>query len=159
MIDTSPHPLDIPDFLRIPAAERRSNWEGYSPPAVAQPGAVTAPRPWGTYPEHWLADPGTRAVIAEVEGVAEARKKERLERLAEFVAVRKAQATYSPKKVRGPSKTDMVAELLKRPGGCTTKDVLAATGWPSVSMPQQAKAAGLVLIKEKVDGVTRYRAG
>lgn len=57
---------------------------------------------------------------------------------------------------RAGSKTEVVANLLKRPEGCTTKDVLTATGWPTVSMPQQAKAAGLTLRKEKDGKVSRY---
>ncbi len=66
--------------------------------------------------------------------------------------------TPRPNKGKGTSKTQLIADLLTRPGGCTTKDVLGATGWPSVSMPAQAKAAGLELIKTKTDGVTRYSA-
>lgn len=58
--------------------------------------------------------------------------------------------------VRPGSKLEIVVGLLKRPGGCTTADILAATKWPSVSVPQQARAAGLTLAKEKVDGITRY---
>lgn len=60
--------------------------------------------------------------------------------------------------VREGSKLSIIVGLLKRPGGCTTADVLKATGWPAVSMPQQAKAAGLELKKEKVDGKTVYSA-
>lgn len=60
--------------------------------------------------------------------------------------------------VRPGSKLEAIAKLLGRKEGCTTADVLKATGWPSVSMPQQAKAAGLVLRKEKVDGITHYFA-
>jgi len=56
----------------------------------------------------------------------------------------------------GRSKVHVISALLQRPEGCTTKEVLAATGWPSVSMPAQAKAAGLILTKEKRDGATRY---
>jgi hypothetical protein len=52
----------------------------------------------------------------------------------------------------GKSKTAIVAGLLKRSGGCTTADILEATGWPSVSVPAMAKAAGLRLRKEKVKG-------
>lgn len=52
----------------------------------------------------------------------------------------------------GKSKIDTIAALLKRPGGCTSKDVLKATGWPAVSMPAMAKAAGLKLKKEKPKG-------
>ena len=59
---------------------------------------------------------------------------------------------------RPGSKLALVADMLKRKEGCTTAEVLAATGWPAVSMPQQARAAGLTLVKEKVGKVTRYRA-
>jgi hypothetical protein len=59
---------------------------------------------------------------------------------------------------RPGSKLAMVVELLKQPGGTTAAEVKKVTGWPSVSMPAQAKAAGLTLKKEEVDGVTRYSA-
>ncbi len=54
------------------------------------------------------------------------------------------------------SKVDLIGALLLRPEGCTTADVLEATGWPSVSMPAQAKLAGLTLRKEKVGKLARY---
>jgi hypothetical protein len=58
---------------------------------------------------------------------------------------------------KGQTKTALVGELLTRKEGCTTADVLALTGWPSVSMPAAAKACGLVLRKEKVPSEpTRY---
>lgn len=47
-----------------------------------------------------------------------------------------------------------VGNLLKN--GVTAKEVLEATGWPSVSMPQMAKGLGVKLVKKKVDGVTKY---
>lgn len=59
---------------------------------------------------------------------------------------------------RTGSKLEMVGKLLTREGGCTTADILKATGWPAVSVPAQAKALGLTLKKEKVDGVFRYSA-
>lgn len=59
--------------------------------------------------------------------------------------------------LRAGSKLAIVAGLLQRPEGCTGKEILDATGWPTVSVPQQAKAAGLVLSKEKDGTVTRYR--
>ena len=60
---------------------------------------------------------------------------------------------------RKGSKTALIGDLLKRKEGCTTADVLKATGWPAVSMPQQAKAVGVKLRKEKKPGeVTRYWA-
>lgn len=60
--------------------------------------------------------------------------------------------------VRPGSKLEIVVGLLTRAQGCTAKDILKATEWPSVSVPQQAKAAGLKLVKEKDGKVTRYRA-
>jgi hypothetical protein len=55
------------------------------------------------------------------------------------------------------AKTQLIAELLTRKSGCTTADVLAATGWTAVSMPAMAKACGLTLRKEKEAGsVTKY---
>lgn len=60
--------------------------------------------------------------------------------------------------VRPGSKVELIAKLLKRANGCTTADVLKACDWPSVSMPAQAKAAGLKLKKEKDGKVTRYYA-
>lgn len=59
----------------------------------------------------------------------------------------------------GKSKVAAIAALLTRPEGTTTAEILKATGWPSVSVPQQAKAAGLKLRKEKEKGSpTRYFA-
>lgn len=64
-----------------------------------------------------------------------------------------------PKEVRPGSKLAIVVDLLKRPEGCTTAEILKATEWPSVSVPQQARMAGLELRKEKnAEGVTVYRA-
>lgn len=57
----------------------------------------------------------------------------------------------------GPTKTSIVRDMLLRPEGVTAKEVLAATGWPAVSMPQQAKAAKLELTTTKDEGQpTRY---
>lgn len=70
-----------------------------------------------------------------------------------------AKRTSAPRKPGTGSKTELIGALLKRAKGCTTKDVLEATGWPAVSMPQQAKALGIGLRKEKKPGeVTRYFA-
>lgn len=69
-----------------------------------------------------------------------------------------ASAPKGERGVRPGSKLEIIVGLLTRPEGCTTADVLKATEWPSVSMPQQAKAAGITLKKEKVDGRTVYRA-
>ena len=67
-----------------------------------------------------------------------------------------ATKTAGQKTIRKGSKLAICAQLLLRPEGCTAAEVLAATKWPAVSMPQQARAAGLKLKKEKDGKVTRY---
>lgn len=58
---------------------------------------------------------------------------------------------------RGGGKTEIIRKLLARKHGCTAKEVMAACGWPSVSMPQQAKLLGVELHKAKDEGgATRY---
>jgi len=55
------------------------------------------------------------------------------------------------------SKTAEVGRLLKRKGGCTRTDILAATGWTQVSVPAMAEACGLTLRQERTKGeLTRY---
>ena len=59
--------------------------------------------------------------------------------------------------LRKGSKTEIIAHLLQRKNGTTTAEILEATGWPAVSVPAMAKAAGLKLQKEKEQGKpTRY---
>ncbi len=60
--------------------------------------------------------------------------------------------------VRPGTKTALIGELLSRKAGCTAAEVMAATGWPSVSMPAQAKALGVKLRKEKDGKASRYFA-
>lgn len=69
----------------------------------------------------------------------------------------RAKTTSAEKKPRPGSHLEKIGEMLARKNGCTAKDVLEATRWPSVSMPQQAKALGITLHKHKgEDGITRY---
>jgi hypothetical protein len=68
----------------------------------------------------------------------------------------KAAKAKGAKSAGKQTKTALIATLLMNPKGCTTADILKATGWPSVSVPQQAKAVGLKLRKEKDGKVTRY---
>lgn len=63
------------------------------------------------------------------------------------------------KGAKAGSKAAIIEALLRRPEGCTSADVLAATGWSAVSMPQQAKAIGVELVVDKINGRKRYRAG
>jgi uncharacterized protein len=55
------------------------------------------------------------------------------------------------------SKKEHAAHLLSTEGGITTKEMLAALGWPSISMPQTAKTLGMKLEKFKDGGVTKYK--
>ena len=58
---------------------------------------------------------------------------------------------------KATTKVETIKGLLTRKNGCTRADVKAATGWPSVSMAQQAAAAGLRLRQERRPGeLTRY---
>ncbi|MDE2103590.1 MAG: DUF3489 domain-containing protein [Patescibacteria group bacterium] len=70
----------------------------------------------------------------------------------------KAKGSAPAKGIRPGSKLETIVGMLKRKEGCTAAEVLKATGWPSVSMPQQARAAGLTLKTEKEGRTTRYRA-
>lgn len=61
--------------------------------------------------------------------------------------------------LRIQSKTEQVGMMMRRKEGCTTAEVLALTRWPSVSLPQMARANGVRLRKEKKPGeLTRYYA-
>ena len=64
-----------------------------------------------------------------------------------------------PGQSKGPSKTEMVLTLLKRPEGATLDELLAATGW----LPHTTRAAmtglkkkGHQITRTKVDGISRY---
>ena len=59
---------------------------------------------------------------------------------------------------RPGTKTAAVAELLTRKEGCTAKEIMDLCHWPSVSVPQQARAAGLKLRSKKEGRITRYWA-
>ena len=67
----------------------------------------------------------------------------------------KPKAKAKPK-TNGKSKTQAVVALLMRKGGCTRKDILAATGWPSVSVDAVAKSAKLKLTRKADGKILRY---
>jgi len=74
-----------------------------------------------------------------------------------LAAIAKAKATKRITAVKAGTKAALIGDLLRRKGGCTNADVLAATGWPTVSMPVQAAACGIKLGREKLPGKpTRY---
>ena len=52
-------------------------------------------------------------------------------------------------------KKQIIKEMLEK--GTTAAELAKATGWPSVSVPWQAKQLGMGFIKYKEDGVTKYK--
>lgn len=69
-------------------------------------------------------------------------------------AAPKAKAKKATKAGNGGArgeKTLAVKALLLRKTGCTRKDILEKTGWPSVSVQAMAKACGLKLHQEKAE--------
>lgn len=67
------HPLDIPDFLRIPQDERRAAWKGRR---LTRQGA-------GFRPETRPEEPATRALRREIEAHERAKAKAKAEARAE----------------------------------------------------------------------------
>lgn len=59
-------------------------------------------------------------------------------------------------KREGPTKRQLAADLLLREEGTTSREILEATGWPSVSIPAIAKASNISLRKVKDGSTTRY---
>lgn len=131
--------------------------------APAKPAAVATPKP---------AEPAQQETTTMKTGAGKAKSKKGTHKAKKAAKAptttrrQKGSPAASPARqaapktqdgVRPGSKLEAIVGLLRRPEGCTTAQVLKATEWPSVSMPQQAKAAGITLHKEKVEGVTVYR--
>jgi hypothetical protein len=135
------------DDLNIPAELRRENTPEQRTRVAAivkadRERAVRSPRN-----ARKVANPKTRQQdVPPPKGT-----KDMAERLSAAIAA------YRPDPRPG-TKTALVGEMLRRKQGCTSAEVLAATGWPSVSMPAQAKAVGVKLRKEKDGKVSRYWA-
>lgn len=68
----------------------------------------------------------------------------------------KAKTAKTAAKNGGENKTAICAKLLARTGGATAKDLLTATGWPTISVPAVARASGLKLRKVKEGRTTTY---
>lgn len=78
---------------------------------------------------------------------------------AAMKAEKSKKATKSAKtttEARPGTKLEKIGELLRRPGGCTRKEILSACDWSTVSVQQQAAALGAPLKVEKIDGQNRY---
>lgn len=59
---------------------------------------------------------------------------------------------------RPGSKAHLVGQLMLRAEGVTSAEAIAATGWPSISLPQQAAACGLTFTTERMGRTVRYYA-
>lgn len=59
-------------------------------------------------------------------------------------------------RARPGSKAYQIGQMLLRPEGATGPEVCQAMGWPRVSMPAQARAAGLEVYSQRTGRVVRY---
>jgi hypothetical protein len=102
------------------------------------------------------APPGEAAASEESEMTTRTRRGKSAGSKKSAAASSSARKPKSAPAVDGKSKVEVIGGLLRRDGGCTAKDVMEATGWPSVSMPAQAKALGVKMKQKKEGRVTRY---
>ena len=61
-------------------------------------------------------------------------------------------------KARAGSKSFLVGEMMLRASGVTGAEAQAATGWPSISLPQQARNCGLTYTTQRTGREVRYFA-
>lgn len=69
-----------------------------------------------------------------------------------------ATATSQVNTARRGSKAWQIGEMMLRPQGVTGAEVCTAMGWPSVSMPAQARMAGLSFTTQRTGREVRYFA-
>lgn len=69
-----------------------------------------------------------------------------------------AQAPTQLNMARRGSKAHQIGEMLLRPEGVTGPEICTAMGWPSVSVPQQARTCGLAVTSQRMGRVVRYYA-
>lgn len=94
------------------------------------------------------------------------RSKPKSKRKAKGAGKKKSGGKVKPKaqklasEPRPGSKLAEIGALLARSEGCTAAEVMKATGWPSVSMPAQAKALGckLRVVKDGKEPSRYFRA-
>lgn len=140
--------------------------EAAIPPAfkVAHAKAATVKKLDEEMPDflHRTGDPAQEAEVADhwrrvAERNRQAVTEAEMAKKTETPKAKGAEKTRGKREPGAPNKNALVAALLVRAEGCTNADILAATGWPTVSVPQQAKIAKLNLRKEKLKGEpTRY---
>jgi hypothetical protein len=152
-----PADLSIPEFMRRGAAAQKAVDN-----AIAD---AADPKPTGKLPVPPPSAKQDRAKGKDKDKPKSPPKPAAKPKRAPTAAKRAKAAIKAPPKAkrasepRAGSKTAMAADLIRRPEGCTTADILKATDWPTVSLPAVAKAAGITLRKDKKPGeVTRYFA-
>lgn len=67
-------------------------------------------------------------------------------------------AAPAENRARPGSKAHKIGEMLLRPEGVTGPEICTAMGWPSVSIPAQAQAAGLQITSQRTGRTVRYWA-
>jgi Putative amidoligase enzyme len=69
------------------------------------------------------------------------------------------QTTSGPRnRAKAGSKAHLIGDMLLRPEGVTRTEIIAATGWPSVSIPQQAGICGIEFTTQRTGREVRYFA-
>lgn len=167
MRETSTDPLMIPDELKVENRKPMSSEASDKLLAALRESAAI---------EKKKVDKKSAALAAEMDKTKKAKAVGRIAKMKakkngdtrkmpmsgkDAIKVIKAAGKTAKKPAKNASvgsktKTAIVAGLLTRASGCTTKDILDATGWPAVSVPAMAKAASLKLKKVKNGSVTRY---
>jgi len=67
--------------------------------------------------------------------------------------------THSARNAAPPrSKAYLVGQMMLRPEGVSGPEAMAATGWPSISLPQQASICGLTFTTQRTGRAVRYFA-
>lgn len=167
--DASADPLaDIPDFLDLKKTMSLTDYAAaLSRPRKPAPMAAT---PVVNQPQEEVTVATKSTKADQLRALREAGKKAKAKRATAPKTKKAAKANGNGKAKNGNgaktyggragSKRAEVVKLLTRTKGATCAELLDVTGWPTISVPAVAKAAGLKLRKERNPGEsTRYFAG
>jgi len=153
--------LDL-DTLTFVQVDGRWTWDAKEEPKVVDAPAEHIPAEKPAQDEPALMEIMDDAA-AILDGVAarEERTEARAARRQRLISA--AQAVAQPRVATrheaGPrGKMALINDMLNRSEGCTREEILAATGWPSVSVQQCAKSLRLELVVDKTSRPFRYRA-
>lgn len=70
----------------------------------------------------------------------------------------RAETAQVVNRARPGSNAHLIGEMLLRPEGVTRQEALRATGWPSISIPQQAGFCGMQVTSQRTGREVRYFA-